>query len=76
MQPTLLAALAAALLCPALVLAQPVQQPAPQGRADTPGPGVWDLTALFASDAAWDQERLAVLGEIPKLGAARGTLGG
>ena len=36
---------------------------------------VWDLTPLFASDAAWDHERQAVLAEVPGLAAFKGTLG-
>jgi oligoendopeptidase F len=55
--------------------AQPPQPPAPQGAADAPGRTVWDLTPLYASDAAWDQDRLALLAEIPALASARGTLG-
>lgn len=29
---------------------------------------VWDLSRLYPDDAAWDQERLAVLAEVPALG--------
>jgi|APFre7841882724_1041349.scaffolds.fasta_scaffold83498_2 oligoendopeptidase F len=36
---------------------------------------VWDLTRLFPTDAAWDAERVAVTAEIPRLAAAKGTLG-
>lgn len=36
---------------------------------------VWDLTPLFASDEAWEAERLAVLAEIPKLAALRNGFG-
>ncbi|MCF8211213.1 MAG: oligoendopeptidase F family protein [Rhodoferax sp.] len=35
---------------------------------------VWDLTGLYANDAAWDAERIAVLAEIPQLAALKGTL--
>ena len=35
----------------------------------------WDLTRLFANDAAWDAERQAFAAEIPKIAALRGTLG-
>jgi oligoendopeptidase F len=36
----------------------------------------WDLTALFASDAAWEKERAAVESEIGKLQACQGKLAG
>jgi oligoendopeptidase F len=35
---------------------------------------VWDLTRLYANDAAWDAERTALLAEIPNLAALKGTL--
>ena len=41
----------------------------------SPGPSVvWDLTPLFATDAAWDTERLAVTAQMPRLRQLRGTL--
>lgn len=43
------------------------QPPAPDPR------WVWDLNRLYASDAAWDAERQAVLAEIPALGALKAT---
>ena len=36
---------------------------------------VWDLSRLYASDAAWDAERRALLAELPTLTALKGTLG-
>ena len=36
---------------------------------------VWDLNTLYKTDADWDAERQAVLAEIPKLAALKGTLG-
>ncbi|ALT78512.1 hypothetical protein AT984_16265 [Paucibacter sp. KCTC 42545] len=39
------------------------------------GQGVWDLTPLYANEAAWEAERLAILAELPKLKALQGTLG-
>ena len=36
---------------------------------------VWDLTPLFADDAAWEAERQALSREIPGLRELRGTLG-
>jgi oligoendopeptidase F len=35
---------------------------------------VWDLTRLYANDAAWDAERTAVLAEIPSLATLKGSL--
>lgn len=35
---------------------------------------IWDLTRLYATDAAWDAERTAVLAEVPSLSALKGTL--
>ena len=36
-------------------------------------PAVWDLRALYATDAAWDAERQAVEAEVPALAALKGT---
>jgi oligoendopeptidase F len=35
----------------------------------------WDLTPLFASDAAWDEGRDALVADLPKLAAYEGKLG-
>ena len=35
---------------------------------------VWDLTRLYATDAAWDAERKTLLSEIPSLGKLKGSL--
>ena len=37
-------------------------------------PAAWDLTELYASDAAWEAERLALLKAIPRLTSQKGTL--
>lgn len=37
-------------------------------------PLVWDLSPLFASDAAWDAERRAVQAALPAMARLRGTL--
>ena len=72
----LLSTTLAALLLPLPALAQvqtaPVTPPTPPATTDR---YVWDLTPLFATDAAWDTERQAVLAEIPGLAAYKGTLG-
>ncbi len=34
----------------------------------------WDLSDIFADDAAWERERRALLNEIPRLAELRGTL--
>ncbi|MDT9001886.1 oligoendopeptidase F [Paucibacter sp. APW11] len=36
---------------------------------------VWDLSQLYASDAAWESERQALAAELPRLRALEGTLG-
>ncbi|MCV2366634.1 oligoendopeptidase F [Roseateles oligotrophus] len=35
----------------------------------------WDLTQLYADDAKWEAERLAIMAEFPKLKAMQGSLG-
>ncbi len=40
-----------------------------------PLPAVWDLTPLYASDADWETARKALLADLPKLAALKGTLG-
>lgn len=42
--------------------------------AATP-PVVWDLKPLYATEQAWETERLAILAELPRLKALSGTLG-
>ncbi|MBV8123953.1 MAG: oligoendopeptidase F [Burkholderiaceae bacterium] len=42
--------------------------------AATP-PVVWDLKPLYADAQAWENERLSILAELPKLKALSGTLG-
>lgn len=73
MRKTLLAA--AALLASATLPAQTLP-PGTGDPAQTNDPRwTWDLTRLYASDAAWDAERLAAAAEIPGLAALKGTLG-
>jgi hypothetical protein len=40
-----------------------------------PVPAVWDLTPLYASDTDWETARKALLADLPKLAALKGTLG-
>lgn len=40
-----------------------------------PLPAVWDLTPLYASDADWEAARKALLADLPRLAALKGTLG-
>jgi oligoendopeptidase F len=49
--------------------------PASTGTADNP-PALWNLTALYADDAAWDASRQKLLAKMPQLKALQGTLGG
>jgi len=77
MQRTALALAAASLMllqttAPAQAAAKPA---AKQTQASAAGTQVWDLSQLYASDAAWDAERLALLAELPKVKALQGTLG-
>lgn len=38
-------------------------------------PSVWDLSQLYATPAAWEAERTAILAELPSLVTLKGTLG-
>jgi len=40
-----------------------------------PLPAVWNLSPLYASDADWEAARQALLADLPKLAALKGTLG-
>ncbi|WP_309088242.1 oligoendopeptidase F [Phenylobacterium sp.] len=51
---------------------------APAARAQGGEPPLsmtWDLTDLYASDAAWEAERKALMAELPKIALYRGRLG-
>lgn len=63
---------AVALSCASTVFAQPATS---QGPADAPDRFVWDLSPLYRSDEAWNADRQALLAELPKIAALRGTLG-
>ena len=45
------------------------------GTAANP-PALWNLTSLYANDAAWDASRQKMLAQLPQLKALQGTLGG
>ncbi len=40
-----------------------------------PLPAVWNLSPLYASDADWEAARQALLADLPRLAALKGTLG-
>ncbi|MDC8784683.1 oligoendopeptidase F [Roseateles koreensis] len=83
MKPTVIALAAALMLLstaalPSLAQATtaPATAGAPAEAATVPvGQVVWNLVPLYASDAAWEAERLAILAELPKLKALQGKLG-
>jgi oligoendopeptidase F len=63
-------------------LAAPVTQAAttPASASSSTGtaanpPAVWNLTTLYADDAAWDAARVKLLAQLPQLKALQGTLG-
>lgn len=58
----------------ALSLALAFGGPAAVHAAD-PLPAVWNLSPLYASDADWETARKALLADLPKLAALKGTLG-
>ena len=47
---------------------------AAMGTAGDP-PALWNLTSLYADDAAWEAARQKVLAQVPQLKALQGTLG-
>lgn len=73
-------ALAAALATLAAPLTQAATPAPAAAAASTTGnaanpPAVWNLTTLYADDAAWDASRQKVLARLPELKALQGTLG-
>jgi oligoendopeptidase F len=44
-------------------------------RAEVPVENTWDLTLMYASDAAWEQETAALDSMIPDMAALQGTVG-
>ncbi len=68
---TALATLAAPMTQAAVTPASADSAPA---TADNP-PAVWELTALYADDAAWEAARQTALAQLPQLKALQGTLG-
>ncbi|MBI5836799.1 MAG: oligoendopeptidase F [Candidatus Eisenbacteria bacterium] len=78
---SLLAALAVLLAAAAVAAAAPDPAPLPAYTPDanTPRSAVpdvykWDLSPMFASDAAWEQGRVALLADIPQLSKYKGRL--
>jgi oligoendopeptidase F len=70
----LLAGLLASALWSAPLAAQPTPVAAPTATAPD-ARHVWDLSPLFATDAAWDAERQAILAALPQLRALREGFG-
>jgi oligoendopeptidase F len=59
-------------------LAAPVAQaatPGPAAASAANPPAVWNLSGLYADDAAWDAAREKALAEMPRVQALQGTLG-
>ncbi len=70
--------LIAALLASALSALPAAAQTPPPASASAPAADpryVWDLSPLFADDAAWDAERQAILAALPQLRALRDGFG-
>ena len=74
--------LTAIALATALVtLAAPLTQAAtpaaaaPSTAAATNPPALWNLTSLYADDAAWDASRQKLLARLPEVKALQGSLG-
>jgi oligoendopeptidase F len=62
----------------ALSILSPVAQSGdsdPRDAAQHQASVTWDLSELYASDAAWEAERKAIAGAIPGLAVYKGTLG-
>jgi len=73
-------ALAATLATLAAPPTQAATTPATAPAASTTGtaanpPALWDLTKLYADDAAWEASRQRVIAQLPQLKALQGTLG-
>ena len=62
------------LACAALALNLHSAQAQTAAPAGAVAATVWDLTPLFATDAGWDAERIAVAAEVPKLTGLKGSL--
>jgi oligoendopeptidase F len=67
-------ALATALVTLAAPCTQAATTPVSSPAAANP-PALWDLTTLYANDAAWDAARQKALAQLPQLKALQGTLG-
>jgi oligoendopeptidase F len=70
-------ALAAALATLAAPLTHAASAPAVAPAASTSGnpPALWNLTSLYADDAAWQASREKIIARLPELKALQGTLG-
>ena len=69
-------AFAVALVTLAAPLTQAATTPAPSTTSSAANPpALWNLTSLYADDAAWDAARQKVLAEIAQLKTLQGTMG-
>ncbi len=66
-------AIALGFLCAAPLAQAAASAPAAASTANPPA--VWNLTGLYADDAAWEASRQKVIGQIPPLKTLQGTLG-
>ncbi|MBV8603371.1 MAG: oligoendopeptidase F [Pelomonas sp.] len=74
MKRTALALALTALFTAEPALAAPAAAPA-AASTEAVAAGSWDLRPLYATPAAWDTERQAILADLTQLGALKGTLG-
>ncbi len=65
----------ATLAAPAAWAANPAAPASSAPAAAANPPAVWNLTSLYADDAAWNAAREKALAEMPQLKALQGTLG-
>ena len=68
-------AIAAALVTLAAPLTQAATAAAAPAASAANPPALWNLTSLYADDAAWDAARQKLLAQMPALKALQGTLG-
>jgi oligoendopeptidase F len=72
---TIALAAAVAMLAGAPAAVQAAATPAPAASATAGPPAVWNLSTLYADDAAWEAARQKFVAGLPQLKALEGTLG-